>query len=239
MMCDAMILDLILDLTATVHAGSDVLIVIFTGALVLVGAIQVVAMFRQERWMREAVKVSDAATNAAKASADAATQSAQIANATLKANRNAVRKQLRARVFVESAKRKGVSGPGLFSVEVTIRNFGYVPAYRCTFQTAIMLSPNPLGQNKFPAVRMSGQEPRFVLPHGAETKTTVALMAGTFAQKQHDLLMSGSWSVYLYGRIEYRDGFNRSKHTDFLMRCTGTDYNSGTFTYCETGNGAT
>lgn len=58
---------------------NDTLLVIFTGLLVLVGTLQAIAIFRQEKWMRSNVAVARLAAEAAKKSADVAESSLHLA----------------------------------------------------------------------------------------------------------------------------------------------------------------
>ncbi len=213
----------------TQKTSLDRWLVLFTGALVIVGVLQFFVFIWQARWMRENVKV-------AKQSADAARESASAATASVALMRTTSRKQLRARVFVASATRVGPRGPTSFAAEVTIKNFGKIPAYDCTYLAAMILRPNP--NTEFPALHKKGDEPMLVLPPDAEVKMPLVLQAGTFQHTQDVNVGSGSWAVYIYGEIQYRDGFARGRTSKFCMKCCGFDYASGRFSFCEKGNEA-
>ena len=207
-------------------------IVIFTGALVLVGILQIIAMLLQERRMQESVGLAGR-------SADAAAASAEAAMATVKEMKDTARKELRARVFVAVAKRSGAASPGPFVAELVIRNFGKIPADDCTCTVGLLLDTYPPVEDNLPVLNATGREPRVVLPPDGDIHISKALPVGTFASLQHTQVMQESHAVYLYGRIEYLDGFGTERFSKFLMKCSGADYGFGRFTFCERGNEAT
>jgi hypothetical protein len=172
-------------------------------------------------------------------SADAATASAAAATATIKLMRRISRKELRARVFVLGAKRLGMtSGPGPFDAEITIKNFGKIPAYRCTYRVAIILATNPVPEDQIPALQRTGQEPRIVLPPEGEVTVIKTLPLDTFSNTQHTQVGQGSFAVYIHGEILYRDGFGKERVSKFRMKCCESDYALRRFSFCERGNEA-
>lgn len=182
--------------------------------------------------MRENVGVAERSANAARERAAAATN-------TMKLMRKISRKELRARVFVQGTKRLGATfGPGSFDAEITIKNFGKIPAYRCTYCLGLILATNPVPDDQVPALQRTGQEPMIVLPPDGEVTITKTLPLGTFANIQHTQVGQGSHAVYLYGDIQYRDGFGQQRVSKFLMKCCGFDYGMRRFSFCERGNEA-
>ena len=129
-----------------------------------------------------------------------AIRSADAATATVDLMRKTSRKDLRARVFVASAQRVEPLGPGSFTAEVTIKNFGKIPAYDCTYFATMILRPSP--NNEFPALHKKGDEPVLVLPPDAEVKMPLVLPTGTFQNTQDANVGAGSWAVYIYGEIQ-------------------------------------
>jgi len=206
-------------------------IIIFTGALVIVGFLQYYAMRHQEIWMQKNVALAEKIANAARDSAEAA-------SATVRLMRRYTRRQMRARVFVVSANRIGGAKPSSFEAEILMKNYGKVPAYKCTCAIALVLRPNPPGADSFPTLEPTGQEPRLVLPPDGEFRITRHLFSGTFEHQQHTMVGTGSQAVYFYGWIQYRDGFGKKRKSSFLMRCCGADFGSGRFSFCESGNDA-
>jgi len=205
-------------------------LVIFTAALVLVGLLQFGVFFWQVKWMRRNVEIAEK-------SADAARQSANAASATVALMGKTTRKELRARVFVASARRTSPAGPGSFCVEISIKNFGKIPAYDCTYLIEMILAPNP--NVTFPNLHKKGQEPVIVLPPDGEITIAKVLHTGTFQHVQDTQVADGSYAVFIYGEIRYRDGFARDRVSKFRMRCCGLDYAPGRFSFCESGNEAT
>jgi hypothetical protein len=206
-------------------------IIVFTGALVLVGFLQYYAMRHQEIWMQRNVALAEKTATAARDSAEAAT-------ATVRLMRRYTRRQMRARVFVVSANRIGDARPSSFEAEILVKNYGKVPAYKCTCAIALVLRANPPGADAFPRLEPTGQDPRLVLPPDDEFRITRNLSTGTFENRQHGMVGSGSQAVYYYGWIQYRDGFGKKRQSSFLMRCCGADYGPGRFSFCESGNDA-
>jgi len=151
--------------------------------------------------------------------------------------RKTARREMRARVFVNSAVRKGSVAAGIFDVEVTIRNFGKVPAYDCTSALELVLKTNP-PNSEFTPPSKTGQEPKMILPPGAEVKVVKTLPAGAFGNIQHTQVGQGSQAIYLYGEIHYRDGFRRDRFSTFRLQCSGVDYGLGRFSFCDRGNQA-
>jgi hypothetical protein len=188
-----------------------------------VGIGQIIAMIRQEKWMRKNVKV--------------ARDSADAASSTVKVMKQTAQRDLRARVFVMNAKRMGNPDAGPFSVEVKVKNYGKVPAYACTFAVNLVVRPNPLNEPLIP-LQWTGQEPKMVLPPRGQIKIIRSLPEGTFAKNQHQLVIAGSWAVYVYGEIRYRNGFGTSRFSRFRMKCCEVDYSLCRFSFCEEGNEA-
>jgi hypothetical protein len=209
------------------HVSLEFWLVVFTAALVIVGILQYRVFRAQEKRMEETVDLAQKSADAAKDSAKAAAETVELMRATSE-------KELRARVFIESAKRAG-TGPVSFSAEITIKNFGKIPASECTYFFAMQCLP--ISESP-PILHPSGQEPRMVLPPGAEVRDFKTLPTGTFQITQENLVRAGANAVCVYGRIEYGDGFGNRRHSAFFMKCCGSDYDLGRFSFCQTGNEA-
>lgn len=210
-------------------------LVFVTAVLVFMAFLQLLAMKRQERWMRASVEVAEKSANAAKESADAAKESADATAASVKQMKENARKQLRSRVFVAEARKLSDSG-GTFQAELVIKNFGHIPAYGCTCTAALILRPNPSSSDALPQPTVDGLAPRIVLPPNGELRILKSLPQGTFEVLQQRQLIAGTHAVYFYGVIRYRDGFARKRHSEFRLRCTQIDYQLCRFSFCEAGN---
>ena len=77
-----------------------------------------------------------------------------------------------------------------------------------------------------------------MLPPGGEVQLSRTLPGGTFTGTQEKLVLQESHAVYLYGQIDYKDGFGADRYSKFLMKCSGGDYLNGRFSFCELGNHA-
>lgn len=140
-------------------------------------------------------------------------------------------------MFVASAVRIGDPRPGPFVAEVAIKNFGDVPAYNCTFRAEMFMRSDLL--QGIPALNKRADDPNLVLPPGAEVKIRLKLPHGTFADQQQQMVNAGSLAILIHGVIEYRNGFQQDRYSEFLMRCKRVeDYTAGRFAFCETGNAA-
>ena len=195
-------------------------------------------MERQAKATEDAVTATRDNALAAKDGAEAAKANADAATATVKAIKETSRKELRARVFVATAARLGSAAAGPFHAEITIQNFGKTPAYGCTCAIELVLRPNPPDDSAFPAPRITGQEPKMVLPPDGQFTVVKSLPAGTFGNTQHSHVMATGYAIFVYGEIRYRDGFGKKRFNNFLMKCCGTDYSLGRFNFAEKGNKA-
>jgi len=208
-----------------------------TLALVVVGIFQYCAMHRQETWMRRNVLLAAQSAQAAKQSADAAEASVKASLSTMEVMQKNAWRELRARVLVVSTVRVLPGGAGSFTSEVTIKNWGRVPAYECTFWAETFLAPSPLSGASVPVPRKPSDAPVMVLPPGGETTLRTFLPAGQYNGADSQV-QYGRTAVYVIGQIEYRNGFLESCTTKFFMKFGGPDYSSGRFAFCDSRNEA-
>jgi hypothetical protein len=227
------------------HGSTDMWLVIFTGGLVivtaglvLVGVLQYCAMRRQEKWMRVNVKIAERNADIAKQSAHAAESSARASLATIELMQKTAWRELRARVLVASAVRVLPAGAGSFTVEVTIKNWGKVPAYECTFWAEAFLAPSPLSGASIPTPCKPAGAPTMVLPPSGETTLRAFLPAEQYTGQVDAQVQNGNMAVYVLGQIEYRNGFQESCTSKYFMKFGGLDYRSSHFSFCDTGNDA-
>lgn len=187
--------------------------------------LQLIAFIWQGKWARQSV--------------EQAKKSAEAARITIQVMKKNARKELRARVFVLSAKGARNAEGRTFDAELVIKNFGKIPAYRCVYLFAMQLSTNPTPNSPLPALRETGDEPKFVLPPDGEVRVNKSLHPGTFQDREAEILLGGGYAVYLHGEIRYRDGFGAQRVSRFRMKCAREDYLLGRFSFCEIGNTAT
>ncbi len=77
-----------------------------------------------------------------------------------------------------------------------------------------------------------------VLPPDGQFTIVKNLPLGVFGNTQHSQVMAGSFAVFIYGEIRYRDGFGKKRFNTFLMKCCGADYSLRRFSFAEKGNKA-
>ncbi len=183
---------------------NDTLLVIFTGLLFVVGALQAAAIFRQEKWMRRNVKIAEDSVDAAKKSADAAYTSSEFTRETIK-------KSERAEVLLHLT--KITSKPNVFSdgwLELTIRNFGRTRAVDVSgkFEFAGVASLRSTEVSIIHTILGAGQEHVFIFERFVNLFNGAIL--GRVWNSQEVLRFSGV--------LTYRDIFDQS----YTTRCAGT-----------------
>jgi len=204
-------------------ASSDWWLVAFTGFLVLIGACQIGAMLRQEKWMRKTVEV-------AKASADAA-------NATVKIMGDTAEKQLRAYVYPVSAERYR-DETGAYVIRLKIKNAGQTPAYDCSRYMIEAISDGfPQLPENFDKIPIPTHIPKSPIPPGETIEFFVN--ATELTPSKEGQIMVGRAAIYLFGKITYRDAFGNSQLSNFRLVCTGEWMSRGVFAPCQDGNEAT
>jgi hypothetical protein len=201
---------------------------IFSGLLVVVGALQggllfatLIAMGRQTTFIRD--------------SASAATKSADAAINTVRTMQDNGEKQLRAYVYPVAASRivDGIHAP-LFRLQ--IKNSGQTPAYDCSrYAVEVFSSTFPLAPEGFNPV--PGNPPsKSPIPPG-EFVEIVATAHPLTSQQQEQITLSRA-AIYLYGKINYRDAFGHDRESTFRFVCVGDNFVRGLFAACDEGNTA-
>jgi len=97
----------------------------------------------------------------------------------------------------------------------------------------MILAPNP--NVTFPTLHKKGQEPVIVLRPMGRLRLRRYFPPAPFQHVQDTQVADGSYAVFIYGEIRYRDGFARDRGSKFRMRCCGLDYAPGRFSFCESG----
>jgi hypothetical protein len=202
---------------------------LLTGVLAFVGYLQYRAMRTHERLMGQNVEL-------AKSTVAAARISAKAAAATVIQMRRTAQRELRARVFVEHAERFGMLSASSYSVAVTIKNFGKVPAYKCTYKIEVVFRSSIPDASAFPPLVWQGRETTMVLPPNGTVHALLSMPTGTFSLTQHNQALNGVFGVYVYGEIRYRDGFGKNRFSKFRLISSGLEYNHSRFSFCDQGN---
>jgi len=178
---------IVLSVTTEMKIG-DVAIAYFTFCLVVVGAFQAY-------WMARTVDVSESAARAAEKSADA------------------VVSQLRAYVHVTEAAIHYLDQP-LSQVHLVIKNSGQTPAYDLVDWMGVRLTHFPL------AIELLPPEP------GSISTSKSSIGPGVSYNKVHEIrvsnenkaaLRNGTWAIYVFGEIHYRDAFKIDRFTRYRL----------------------
>jgi hypothetical protein len=144
---------------------------------------------------------------------------------------------MRAYVAVAEAHLENI-GDGQIPIAVlTIRNFGRTPAYQLTQWARVGADVFPL-KNEPPKAKKDKTLPTRVLaPQGdvvLRPKYKTSLSADGIAA-----LEAGTHAIYVRGKIEYRDAFNRKRRTNYLLFAGGKIGFTGELSAYVTGNDAT
>jgi hypothetical protein len=120
---------------------------------------------------------------------------------------------------------------------IIIKNFGQTPAYKTAHW----------GDFKIMEIRDENSALRIPLPFPNANRNDVP-PSGT-ANKTHrridvitdmeiEGIKKGTYGIYVYGRIEYIDAFDKSRFTNYRLRYTGAwpPNQSAIFMFCENGN---
>ena len=139
------------------------------------------------------------------------------------------RRQLRAYVFVENAWAKRTADKDEWNVRYRVRNTGATPAYK-TRVTDI-------------AKAIDRSMPELPTPIETEYFGTIA-QNGDFIDQESDSvsgitdeeLSSGTKTIYLVGRIDYRDAFGQKRWAEFCFCTTREETSDGEMLVYNSGN---
>jgi hypothetical protein len=123
-------------------------------------------------------------------------------------------------------------------VSLTLKNSGQTPAYRVTGYIQIAVTPVA---NEDAALILQPVEERFSLTLGSGTTfhKSVWLDRALAANEIADIA-TGVRAIYMYGRIEYRDAFNKRRFVNIRLHYTGVYPPVGNplLLFSQKGNGA-
>jgi hypothetical protein len=180
-------------------------LMIFTGVLAFGGLHQLNLLTRAERIATETAQ-------AAKDSADATKKAVELSDKTAE-------RQLRAYVGVfSSAVEEQTSSEGKLAIaaRVEIRNAGQTPAYNLRSWIAIEATEPPTIPFHFPP--NLEERPTGMLPPGTNTNLDISFATtAEVIQSLHD----NRRSLYVWGRVEYRDAFGHDRYLVFHLVARG------------------
>jgi hypothetical protein len=134
------------------------------------------------------------------------------------------RRQLRAYVFLDPAKEftfaRKMSTAAAVEVEIHVKNLGATPAHEVIGFAWVHLDVWPLPQTfQFTGPIVGEPSKKSVIPPGAATHYHTGA-ARPLTAEEMAAVERGDLSIYIYGRIEYKDAFNRPHWTNFCFATT-------------------
>jgi hypothetical protein len=211
-------------------------IAVFTLCLVIVGAFQVGLFYVQLKIIRESLADAKIAADAATKAADAAQQSATATTASVKLAGQTAKRQLRAYVFVDSARFEPPPAPNSpWYIRVTLRNFGQTPAYSVVVKCEKEICATK-DENIIPPFSTNvAVHPPAIMPPGHPHLALLVCEELCNYQAWNSLVQAGK-NAYIWGHVDYIDAFAKRRFTTFYSVChPAVAYD---FAYCKSGNDA-
>jgi hypothetical protein len=208
----------------------------FTVLLFCIAVLQAGMFFWQLRYMNSGVKDARIAADASKETALATRDSVNLA-------RDNAERQLRAYVFVDSAQVVNViEGGGSPESHVVIKNFGQTPAYDVVNISGIAMDeyPSPPTLNLTMTDEDFGAEkPAMAMGPSDTSFSVIPSKRPPVPPEIRSAVINGTWVVYVYGEIRYKDVFGRKQWTKYRLMMGGPAGTSGGLLVgCDDGNQA-
>jgi hypothetical protein len=209
--------------------SSDWWLTWFTGGLVIVGGLQLFLFLWQLRLIRDSLVDAKHAADAARQSADAANDSVRLAKET-------AQKELRAYINYDSARMENWNSSRPI-VRAVFKNFGDTPAYAVTYEIALLVGDGTLEKN-FPKDAIYSKKSLGVV--GPNTPITMSMGLDDARIAQIKKLVEGKGGiVFVSGRIDYDDCFRRERRwTTFRLAYNHGAASGDDLSICESGNDA-
>jgi hypothetical protein len=140
--------------------------------------------------------------------------------ATIAVTRRHGRQQLRAYVGISHFEQQQnlsatIRVQGKAFALVAIRNFGQTPAYRIRTRASVKVREHPLQYGLLTSDAKKGNSETTLYP--GETLTIRFETDEPLTTDQIASIGSGAAAIFAYGRVTYRDAFNRNRITDFCL----------------------
>ncbi len=194
---------------------TDTVIAVFTGILCVIGIVHAIVFALQARRLRQTVEISD----------------------------KTAERQLRAYVHVEQVEFSELKVGEHVVATIKIRNSGQTPAYELVSLYTTVIRPFPEhGGFSDPEVGQRVREnPSRTILGGGCTAALPTKSRGPLTSIEAIGIANGTFAVYFVGKIEYRDIFERRRHTTFRLMIGGDrGVSPSRLPYsCEDGNEAT
>lgn len=198
----------------------------------------VVTLWYNFRALRLAERESEETTNAliiAERNASAAARASQSASEANRLAREAMQRQLRPYVYLDSISIK-YDHMGAFDfigdkgeIKLVLKNFGNSPARRGTiraraFVGGVWNAPFNQGLDDTTIEYLAD-----LPPQSGRTQSGYTVLG---LKESHGSILLGNASVFIEGQIRYEDGFGNEYFTNFRLASTETDYLPGVFSAC-------
>lgn len=205
---------------------------IAAAASVFLTGVGVFLIWRTLKATRDTLKEARRTTDTAIKAAETAEFTNKIAEATVDETRVSNERQLRAYVHVANASMDASSNP---IIRFTIKNHGQTPAKNLSviIRTVIQKS---IDEREELSDTPDGTEygPRLLAP---KAETTIPIECSDYLV--HRRFKNSDKRIYLYGRIVYKDTFDKMRFTQFQMCSREVGFVSDVFSFCHSGNEAT
>ena len=183
----------------TEDKASDWWMVRLTAGLFIVGAGQLWMFKKQLGIMKDSLRDTEGAANAAKQSADAAEKTVKIMDDT-------ARRQLRPYVSASVAALSNFSHQITPALQVRLTNHGQIPARRVQVRLDVIVRPIAVGDDfAVPEIRNGWTPESVVWPNGSDSEDRRPLIAqpagARFTPNEIENIRSGALVIYLLGLV--------------------------------------
>lgn len=173
----------------------------------------------------------------AKASSDAAKQSAESATKTVETMEANGERELRAYVFVSDEPPMGCDSNGDPQAKILVTNHGRTPATELQCCAHMALQRFPLDVTLEPPSFDGGSKSS--LAPGAPPFRLFPNRGSPLNDAEKAAIIAGQAAIFLWGEVVYVDVFRRERKTKFCLYCTGDDLARGHFAHYKDGNSYT
>jgi hypothetical protein len=127
--------------------------------------------------------------------------------------------------------------PGIFSL---IKNTGQTPARDVVHWSQMEVAPLGRVASMTPPLKLDISHSSYLPPEAISSKSQ--WLERSLSTQEKEGIKNGTYAIFLYGRIEYRDVFNKKHWSVYRLQYTNAAWppynNNGTFSHCVDGNSA-
>lgn len=150
--------------------------------------------------------------------------------------RRTARRQLKAYIFISRAEINDITTSD-FKISLVVNNFGQTPADKTVINGRVEISKFPLDFSSLPPHNIVHLKNMTIGPGGVHT--IIITRPAAFSAEEVARLRTSDSAIYVYGKIEYRDIFNKPRETRYCFYKGGDLGISGSqLNTCKDGNKA-